>query len=261
MGTERSTSIAVGIRQPRKRAGAGHCGDPRGSGLSRRLRSREARALLPTPRRAGTCGQDARGPGPRLRRGCASHGGRRAGRRRAGETPAHPGSAPERAGHCGDPRGSGLSRRLRSREARALLPTPRRAGRCGQDARGPGPRLRRGCASPRRHRAGRRRAGETPAHPGSAPERCCGALRGSAGLGAVETLAVPGSARPPADAAAGGNVRAGCPAVPGPAFGGCASPGGRRARRPRYREVNARAGRPRRRRAARGCRRNRRASP
>ncbi len=74
---------------------------------------------------------------------------------------------------------------------------PRLAGTCGQDARGPGPRLRRGCASPGGRRAGRQRAGETPAHPRSARGRHCGALRGSAGLGAVETPAVPGSARRP----------------------------------------------------------------
>ena len=234
------------------------------------------------PRRAGTCGQDARGPGPRLRRGCASPGGivrvadvragrprtqeaRRSGRgRRCGalrgsagfDSSDHwregrndcalPGNAAARgnvragcprsrappsaglrlfrraargsptcgrgrprtqevrtsgvAGHCGDPRGSGVGETTAPFSA-----TLRRAGTCGQDARGPGPRLRRGCASSGERRVGRRRAGGTPAHPRSAHEQTGAALRGIAGIRGARGGR---DARSPGKGAAGGDARA-----------------------------------------------------
>ncbi len=114
-------------------------------------------AFVSALRCAETCGQDARGPGPRLRRGwglrfrvgAALCGNVRAGcprsrappsaglgfalfcrrcvvRRRAGRMPAVPGPAFGGVGVC------------------AFVSALRCAETCGQDARGPGPRLRRG---------------------------------------------------------------------------------------------------------------------
>ena len=115
-----------------------------------------------------TCGRDARAPKPRLRRGCAFPGISR--RRRgllgcagvpartfaAGATPAvkrsRPPPAPRRPQHrdmrARRPRAPppAASRHAGETPARPLLPPARSVETCGQDARGPGPRLRRGCA-------------------------------------------------------------------------------------------------------------------
>ncbi len=190
-----------------------------------------ARAFPPTPRRAGTCGLEARGPGPRLRRGCASPGGRRAGRQRAGgdaRAPRKLARAPLR-GIAG------------IRRARGLALAPSRQCRGGRERAGrmpavPGPAF--GGVAPfpaGAARVGNVRAG-TPAHPGSSRGRRCGALRGSAGLGAWRP-------RLPGNAAAGGNVRAGCPRSRAPPSAGLRLP--RRAPRgagsPRLRRGGARS--------------------
>ena len=176
-----------------------------------RTRPPNRRPATPPKAGPGTAGVPARAPPTR-----ANDGGRgkrprfsrqrRGARKRTGETPAHPGSAPRpcirrrrlmASGLGGLPapapkaRTSWVRGRPRPHVATAanvggrgamtaLLPAiSRSAETCGQDARGPGPRLRRGCASPRsiawvgnvrarRPRTQEARRAETPAVPGSA---------------------------------------------------------------------------------------------
>ncbi len=146
--------------------------------------------LPATSRLAGTCGQDARGPGPRLRRGKRFGTGT--------QTPPPLPATSRLAGTCGqDARGPGPRLRRGKRfgtgtQTPPPLPaTSRLAETCGQDARGPGPRLRRG----KRFGTGT----QTPP--------------------------------PPRNIAPCGNVRAGCPRSRARLRRGCARYGGRRARR------------------------------
>ena len=158
----------------------------------------------------------------------------------------------------------------------ASLPTPRRA-----QTRGRGRRAPRKCASGggrlfRRHRAGCRRAGETPAHPGSAPAArgvSSGSIarvadvrarrprtqevrrrRGAASSGGIARGPTCGRGRPRSREArrrrrlfrqhrVGFDVRAGCPRSQAPPSAGGLSSGGIarvadvRARRPRTQEA------------------------
>ncbi len=164
---------------------------------------RARKALLPWQHRAlrKRAGGDARAPRPRLRRGWRF----------------------ARTSRCYGRRGAG---------GRAVALPRRRCDcreRAGGDARAPKPRLRQGCrvrgrldatgagegattVLPRQHRALRKHAGETPAHPGSPRLRRDAArfLSARASRPHVSSLRA-AAAFPRAGVATAANVRAGCP--------------------------------------------------
>ncbi len=148
-------------RQPRRRRGLGarascpHVRATRGAGD-------EAPPPPPAPRHSRgslTCGQDARAPRPRLRRGCASPGGRAEGADFPGARASRP--------HVRATRGAGGEARPPPHAPQCMQHRNARARRTRQPRRRRGPGPRASCP----HVRGRRGAGREARPPRPAPRR------------------------------------------------------------------------------------------